>query len=71
MPKHINIYQTNERCDMAVGPCSCGAWHLLKDWKNTKSLEGTDQQNEFLFGKQMAEVDKIIEFIEHMSKNGC
>lgn len=23
----------NEKCDMAYGPCSCGAWHSRKDWE--------------------------------------
>ena len=21
-----------ERCDIAEGPCACGAWHKLEDW---------------------------------------
>jgi len=33
MPKFINIYNgSNERCDMLIGPCSCGGWHHLEDW---------------------------------------
>ena len=35
MPLNINVYNANnERCDMAEGPCSCGAWHHIIDWNN-------------------------------------
>ena len=26
-------YETNEPCDMAVGPCACGAWHFDGDFE--------------------------------------
>lgn len=26
-------FQTNEPCDMAVGPCACGAWHQAGDFE--------------------------------------
>ena len=35
MPEHINMHNAcNERCDMLIGPCACGAWHKLKDWED-------------------------------------
>lgn len=34
-PEHHNA--CNEPCDMAVGPCACGAWHTLDEW--TKEIE--------------------------------
>lgn len=34
MPEHINVYNaSHERCDMLIGPCSCGAWHRMSDWQ--------------------------------------
>lgn len=33
MPDGVTVYNgSHERCDMADGPCSCGAWHKLEDW---------------------------------------
>ncbi len=32
MPNGIIIFNNGESCDMAEGPCSCGAWHRLSDW---------------------------------------
>lgn len=33
MPSSIKAYNgSSERCDMFVGPCSCGAWHHKDDW---------------------------------------
>lgn len=35
MPIHINVFNgQHQRCDMLVGPCSCGAWHHIEDWKD-------------------------------------
>ena len=34
MPGHIKIFNAStERCDMLQGPCACGAYHKLTDWK--------------------------------------
>lgn len=30
-------YLINEPCDMAVGPCACGAWHQLSDYGKEKA----------------------------------
>ena len=27
LPDYMDIYNGGEKCDMAIGPCSCGAWH--------------------------------------------
>lgn len=36
MPKGIKYYNgCNEPCDMAQGPCCCGAWHKWKEWYRT------------------------------------
>lgn len=33
MPQTVQIRNAStERCDMAQGPCACGAWHALTDW---------------------------------------
>lgn len=33
MPEHIHMYNGSwERCDMLIGPCSCGAWHGQDCW---------------------------------------
>ena len=33
MPDSIDIHNaSHERCDMAQGPCACGAWHKLEKW---------------------------------------
>jgi hypothetical protein len=33
MPDTVRVRNgCHERCDAAVGPCACGAWHSLKDW---------------------------------------
>ncbi len=33
MPEEINLYNGRwERCDIAQGPCCCGAWHRILDW---------------------------------------
>lgn len=33
MPIAINWHNgSHERCDVAQGPCACGAWHTLEDW---------------------------------------
>lgn len=33
MPDNIKVHNAcTEPCDMAEGPCCCGAWHYLEDW---------------------------------------
>jgi hypothetical protein len=35
----------NEKCDMLIGPCACGAWHQPDDWTdilNRHNLEIRD-----------------------------
>ncbi len=33
MPDGIVVHNaSHESCDMAEGPCCCGAWHHLNDW---------------------------------------
>ena len=33
MPEGIDMHNGGHaRCDMADGPCACGAWHHLTDW---------------------------------------
>lgn len=32
MPKKFKFFNGGTQCDMAVGPCSCGAWHSPQDW---------------------------------------
>lgn len=33
MPKQFIFFNSNkEPCDMAFGPCCCGAWHKLSEW---------------------------------------
>ncbi len=33
MPKDIKARNaSSDFCDMAEGPCSCGAWHKMSDW---------------------------------------
>jgi hypothetical protein len=35
MPENVEIRNaSNERCDMLIGACSCGAWHKEGDWKD-------------------------------------
>lgn len=35
MPDVVVVFNgTSQRCDMLIGPCCCGAWHTLDDWKN-------------------------------------
>lgn len=42
MPEHIEIYNAcNEPCDVLIGPCSCGAWHSIKDWDD--KIENVEQ----------------------------
>ena len=48
MPEGVNVFNgSHERCDMAQGPCSCGAWHTLKDrpdsvWSGSSRAAGVD-----------------------------
>ncbi len=30
---------TTEPCDMYIGPCSCGAWHHVRDWSECVQAE--------------------------------
>lgn len=30
---------TTEPCDMYIGPCSCGAWHHVRDWPENVKAE--------------------------------
>ncbi len=35
MPPTIKQYNgVSEPCDMADGPCCCGAWHFLGEWSD-------------------------------------
>lgn len=43
MPGQIVTHNAcTDRCDMAAGPCACGAWHNLDEWKGR--LEEADQK---------------------------
>jgi hypothetical protein len=42
-PKHYNA--CNEPCDMASGPCACGAWHTLDEWKKEIEQYGLNQSH--------------------------
>ena len=33
LPETVEIYNAGTRCDMALGPCACGAWHELIDYR--------------------------------------
>lgn len=32
IPKGMVLKNGGARCDMLLGPCSCGAWHGIKTW---------------------------------------
>lgn len=35
MPEGVRRYNAGIQCDMAIGPCACGAWHSAQhaiDW---------------------------------------
>lgn len=40
LPVYIKKYNAGIECDMAIGPCSCGAWHTEEEYK--KFLSGID-----------------------------
>lgn len=60
MPHDINLWNAcNERCDMADGPCACGAWHGLSDWRHRASkLSG--------WMPQRAEIAKLVTRLEEL-----
>lgn len=31
LPYNVLLHNAGERCDMAEGPCACGAWHTLDE----------------------------------------
>ncbi len=42
MPSKFKFYNNGsvrETCDMAQGPCCCGAWHTLGEWPIGVSVE--------------------------------
>lgn len=54
MPKEIEIHNgTHEPCDMLIGPCSCGAWHITDNLENIiKILRDDKGQNESNYSRQ-------------------
>lgn len=36
LPDWLRVYNGGTRCDMAVGPCSCKAWHYLGEKRNVR-----------------------------------
>lgn len=34
LPQGIILRNGGSRCDLLFGPCSCGAWHKIKDMYN-------------------------------------
>ena len=35
LPDSIKVHNAStDRCDVADGPCACGAWHHIVDWPN-------------------------------------
>jgi hypothetical protein len=47
MPASLDLHNANhERCDMAQGPCACGAWHRLEDWPEVVRQEVKAAQEE-------------------------
>jgi hypothetical protein len=40
MPESVHYHNgTNQRCDALSGPCACGAWHKLDEWR-MRMIEG-------------------------------
>lgn len=64
MPAYIRIFQCSEYCDMASGPCACGAWHSLSCWRDTYEKN----RNGLTFTKQRRAVKQIIEYLEEYFK---
>jgi len=31
MPERLVLYNGGTKCDVLIGPCSCGAWHDLEE----------------------------------------
>jgi hypothetical protein len=53
MPPKINLHNgLAEPCDMAIGPCRCGAWHSITDWVN-RWIESED-------AAERAEIDWLL-----------
>lgn len=39
LPVGLLGYANGRACDMAQGPCSCGAWHRFDDWSFDTRVE--------------------------------
>jgi hypothetical protein len=62
MPDGFDIHNaSNEPCDMASGPCSCGAWHSRADWVSRKANQygqGYRASERGVFAKLVEVVDE-------------
>jgi hypothetical protein len=58
MPTEISHFNgSHQRCDMASGPCCCGAWHSLIEWP--EQLFPMPPNEEFIRGVAPTSSDKI------------
>ena len=59
MPDGIVTKNGGTECDMAAGPCSCGAWHSRKDWQRriTDTVMGYSKMQKQVFQKIIDIVD--------------
>lgn len=39
LPSHITKRNGGQTCDMAIGPCACGAWHSESEWEQYVQLQ--------------------------------
>lgn len=46
-PEHWPVYRNpSVICDMLQGPCACGAWHTLDEWKDRINWKEIFKNNE-------------------------
>jgi len=43
IPDGMVLYNDGEKCDLLLGPCSCGAWHNITDIKRIYIFFLTDK----------------------------
>lgn len=60
MPDGFLIRNGSQECDMAAGPCSCGAWHSRADWtwKINNDVMGYSAHEKKVFSKLIQVVDE-------------
>lgn len=69
MPREISINNAvTENCDMAAGPCACGAWHRRSEWMYDSKRKMYPARTRATFRKIVRIVDQLFNTKELESK---